>query len=249
MVRAVLFDLDDTLFDHRHCARSALEGVRRLHTCFDRFDDARLEAAHAQILEELHLDVLAGRLDIDSARIERFRRLYGRAGIEADTPLAARAAAMYRDQYILARTPVQGAIPLLAAVREHAQVVIVSNNLLEEQQAKLRHCGLDRYVDVLVVSGEVGASKPDPRIFTTALHRADVAASEAVMVGDSWANDIEGARRIGIAAIWFNRTETPPPDPDVPTIHSLEPAEAVMEVIFRTATNAGPQISNRSVSG
>lgn len=234
MVRAVLFDLDDTLFDHRHCARSALAGVRRLHACFDGFDDARLEAAHSQILEELHLDVLAGRLDIDSARIERFRRLYGRAGIEADAALAVRTAAAYRDAYIQARTTVQGAIPLLAAVRERAQVVIVSNNLLAEQQAKLRDCGLDRYVDVLVVSGEVGASKPDRRIFTTALQRAGVAARDAVMVGDSWGNDIEGARRAGIAAVWFNRTETPPPDPDVPTIHSLEPTEAVMQVIFMT---------------
>jgi HAD superfamily hydrolase (TIGR01549 family) len=232
VVRAVLFDLDDTLFDHRHCARSALAGVRRLHPCFDTFDDARLEAAHSQILEELHLDVLAGRLDIDAARIERFKRLYARAGMEADRILAERTAATYRDHYIQARTTVPGAIPLLVAIREHARVVIVSNNLLAEQRAKLRDCGLDRYVDVLVVSEEVGVSKPDPRIFTTALDRAGVSASDAVMIGDSWANDIEGARRAGIPAVWFNRTETPSPDPNVPTIHRLEPAEAVLRVIF-----------------
>ncbi len=152
--------------------------------------------------------------------------------MEADTALAERTAATYRDHYIQARTTVPGAIPLLIAIREHAQVVIVSNNRLKEQRAKLRDCGLDRYVDVLVVSEEVGVSKPDRRIFTTALHRAGVSASEAVMIGDSWANDIEGARRVGIPAVWFNRTATPSPDPDVPAIHSLEPAEAVLRVIF-----------------
>ena len=45
MIRAVLFDLDDTLFDHSHCARSALAGVRDVYTCFASFSDADLERA------------------------------------------------------------------------------------------------------------------------------------------------------------------------------------------------------------
>jgi putative hydrolase of the HAD superfamily len=235
VVRAVLFDLDDTLFDHRHCARSALAGVRRLHGCFDRFDDAQLEQAHGRILEELHVEVLAGRLDLDSARVERFRRLYDHAGVDAGTELAERAAAAYRDHYVRARAPVPGAIPLLARVRERAAVVIVTNNLLQEQKAKLRACGLDRYVDVLVVSEEAGVSKPDARIFTLALTRAGVDASAAVMVGDSWTNDIEGARRLGMRAVWFNRDGAESPHPDVPAIHSLEPVDGVLAAIFQTA--------------
>jgi putative hydrolase of the HAD superfamily len=233
VVRAVLFDLDDTLFDHRQCARSALAGVRGMHAAFRAVEEPQLEAAHAVILEELHLEVLAGRLDIDAARIERFRRLYERAGIEADDDLAVRTAHAYRDHYIQARAPIDGAIPLLEAVRRHAQVVVVSNNLLKEQQAKMRTCGLDQYVDVLVVSEEAGVSKPEPGIFMLALDRARVTAAEAVMIGDSWANDVEGARRVGIPAIWFNRDATSSPDPSVPTLHSLEPADAVLKLIFR----------------
>ncbi|HVH54825.1 MAG TPA: hypothetical protein VM791_01130, partial [Vicinamibacterales bacterium] len=86
-VRAVLFDLDDTLFDHRHCARAALLGVRATHTCFERYDPADMEASHARILEELHLDVLAGRRNLDAARVERFKRLYSWAGVDADPDL------------------------------------------------------------------------------------------------------------------------------------------------------------------
>jgi putative hydrolase of the HAD superfamily len=246
VVRAVLFDLDDTLFDHRHCARSALAGVRRMHPGFERLGEAQLEAAHAGILEELHLDVLAGRLDIDTARIERFRRLYERAGIQPDDDLAVRTAEAYRDHYIQARAPIEGAIPLLEAVRRHAQVVVVSNNLLKEQQAKMRDCGLDRYVDVLVVSEEAGVSKPEAGIFTLALERAQVRAAEAVMIGDSWANDIEGARRVGIPAIWFNRDGTPSPDPSVPTLHSLEPADVVVKRILAAASHGTNEQSARA---
>lgn len=235
MVRAVLFDLDDTLFDHRHCARAALAGVRRMHRCFQAMEERALETAHAGILEELHLEVIAGRLDLDTARIERFRRLYARAGITPDDELAVRTAHAYRDHYIQARAPIDGAIPLLETIRRHAQVVVVSNNLLKEQQAKMRDCGLDRYVDVLVVSEEAGVSKPDPAIFTIALERARVSAGEAVMVGDSWTNDIEGARRAGIRAVWFNRDGAPSPDPAVPTLHSLEPASVVANLILSSA--------------
>ena len=232
MVRAALFDLDDTLFDHRHCARAALAGVRGLHACFERFDASELEASHARILEALHLEVMSGRRDLDSARVERFRRLYSWAGLNADPALAAETAAQYRTHYLEARREVRGATALLSAVRRHAPVVIVSNNLLDEQQAKLRHCGLDRHVDVLVVSEEAGVAKPDPRIFHIALQRAGVRAADAVMVGDSWTNDVEGARAADIRAVWFCRDGAAAPLPDVQCISSLEPAEEVLRVIL-----------------
>lgn len=231
-IRAVLLDLDDTLFDHRHGARQALTDVRGLHRCFDTVDPAALEQSHHRILEELHLDVLAGRIDLDGARAERFRRLYQAAGVEADAGLVAKTATTYREQYLAARQPVEWADGFLAAVRARATVVIVSNNLLEEQQAKLRHCRLDRYVDVLVVSEEAGVSKPAPGIFAIALERARVQACEAVMVGDSWTNDVEGARAAGIRAVWFNRDGQAAPDPSVPVLRSLEPSPQAWRVIF-----------------
>lgn len=234
-VRAVLCDLDDTLFDHRHCARTALGAVRQLHVCFTALDPEALELSHAEILEALHLDVLAGKVSLDTARIERFRRLYAAAGVEADADLATHAAVTYRDGYIAARQAIPGAEAFLAAVRERATVVVITNNLLKEQQAKLRHCGLDRYVDVLVVSEEAGVSKPEPRIFEIALERAGASAGEAVMLGDSWANDVEGARAAGIRAVWFNRGGEAPPDPAVPVISSLEPSPALWRLLFGDA--------------
>jgi putative hydrolase of the HAD superfamily len=232
IVRAVLFDLDDTLFDHSHCARSALLGVSATHICFSRYAPAEIEASHGRILEELHLDVLAGKRDLDAARVERFKRLYAWAGVAAGDDLAVRAARTYREGYLRARTEVRGAAALLSEIRKHARVVVVTNNLLEEQQQKLRKCGLAPHVDALVVSEEAGVSKPDPEIFQIALQRAHARAPEAVMIGDSWANDIEGARAAGIRAVWFSRSGEPSPDMEVPAIYSLEPASALVELIL-----------------
>lgn len=234
MPDAVLFDLDDTLFDHRVCAQTALRELHRIHPAFAACDFPDFERRHAVYLEELHRRVLTGELSIDDARRERFRRLFEAAGIAPAEEVVAAAAAAYRSGYVRIRRPVSGAIELLRRVRQRARIGIVSNNLLAEQQDKLRDCRLDAYVDVLVVSEEAGVSKPHPRIFEIALARIGCGAGDVVMVGDSWAADVIGARDAGIRAVWFNPSGQASPDPDaaVPELRSLEPPDEAMQVIF-----------------
>lgn len=242
MIRAVLFDLDDTLFDHRGCARDALGAVQESQTCFRSMPFEALEQAHATFLEELHAEVMLGRVPIDDARIERFRRLLQSAGADGSDVSARNLATLYRETYRIRRRAVAGAPALMAAVKRHARIGIVSNNILDEQQEKLQVCELDQFVDELVVSGEVGVSKPDPVIFQVAMKRLDVRADETVMVGDSWAADIEGARGVGVRAIWFNPLGLPPPDRSVTVeqLQSLEPTDEVMKMIVRVADRADP---------
>jgi HAD superfamily hydrolase (TIGR01549 family) len=234
--RAVLFDLDDTLFDHASAARAALAVVHRAHTGFASRNFERFEADHSACLEDLHRRVIAGELTVDAARIERFRRLFAAAGVDADDDLLQRTATSYRRAYLDARGPVAGAGDLLAALKPHVRIGIVSNNILDEQQQKLRHCGFDAHVDALVVSEEAGVSKPDPAIFAIALDRLGAAPHEAVMVGDSWTADVEGALAAGIRAVWFNRVGQAPPHAataaGVAAIAAFEPIGAAMETIL-----------------
>ncbi|HET7694742.1 MAG TPA: HAD-IA family hydrolase [Vicinamibacterales bacterium] len=230
--RAVLFDLDDTLFDHRRSARAALQAVHGAHA--PDLDFAEFERHHAAYLEEMHVEVLAGRIGLDDARRERFRRVFLALGVALDAAAVDAVAAAYRTGYTTSRRALDGAAPLLAALRPHARIAIVTNNLLDEQQDKLEYCGLAPLVDVLVASEDVGVAKPDPRIFAIALDRAGVAAAAAVMVGDAWVNDIVGATRAGVRAIWFNPHRAPKPaEPaDVPEIHALGPAAAIVPLLL-----------------
>ena len=232
MARAVLFDLDDTLFDHRRSARAALQEVHRAHAAD--LDFPAFERQHGIYLEEMHLEVLAGRIALDDARRERFRRVFLALGVTLAAPAVDAVASAYRAGYMTARRALHGAAALLTALRPHARIVIVTNNLLDEQQDKLEYCGLAPMVDALVASEDVGVSKPDPEIFRIALERAGVAADRAVMVGDSWANDIAGASRAGIRAVWFNPEHTPrPAEPaNVVEIHALEPAARIVPLLI-----------------
>jgi putative hydrolase of the HAD superfamily len=232
--KAVLFDLDDTLFDHRRSARAALTAVHRAFASAADFSE--FERHHAHYLEEMHLEVLAGRATLDDARRERFRRVFAALGFRLDPADVYRVAETYRQGYARSRQPIDGAAELLAHVRGAAAIAIVTNNLVGEQEDKLRVCGLSQYVDALVASEDVGVSKPDPEIFRIALERLGVPADDAVMVGDSFPNDIEGARAAGIRAVWFNRDgrEQPVGGADVPVIPALTPLESVVPIILLT---------------
>ena len=147
--------------------------------------------------------------------------------------VAPQIAQTYRDAYEKGWQPVPGALALFQALK-HAglRTAIVTNNVLTEQRIKLERCGLTAYVDALVTSEEVSVQKPDAAIFHAALERIRSLPDHAVMLGDAWATDIEGARGAGLRAVWFNRTGAPSLDPVVPELRSLEPVSEAMRVIL-----------------
>ena len=230
--RAVLFDLDDTLFDHRRSARAALSDVHRIHGRGTSLDD--FEREHTKYLEVMHLEVLAGRVGLDDARRDRFRHVFAALGIALGDADVDAVASAYRSGYMIARRALDGAADLLLALRPHARIGIVTNNLLEEQQDKLQYCGLAALVDELIASEDVGVSKPDRGIYDIALARIGVSAEEAVMVGDSWVNDVVGALNAGIRAVWFNpdRKDAPDSTRGVPEMHSLTPAADLLPLLL-----------------
>lgn len=230
MPRAVLFDLDDTLLDHRHAAHAAMLCVRERFPAFAAVPLADLTAEHHRILELLHRDVALGVLDVAHARRERYRRLLAFVG--GDERHAGAAAELHRREYQANRRRVDGALEVLDLIARERPVAVVTNNTVAEQTEKLATFGLAPFVCALVTSQEIGASKPDGRIFAAALQRVGCAAGDAVMVGDSWVHDVEGARAAGIAAVWLDRDGGPAERDGVRVLTSFVPApHAVAQIL------------------
>jgi putative hydrolase of the HAD superfamily len=102
----------------------------------------------------------------------------------------------------------EDALPVLDELRRAGlQIGLVSNGIRDLNEF-VGHHRLD--VDAVVVSRAHGRVKPHPTIFQAALGQLDVEAAEAVMVGDSLAEDIEGARALGMRAILIDREERHP---------------------------------------
>ena len=94
--------------------------------------------------------------------------------------------------------------PPRAAAR--VPVIVVTNGIASVQRSRFARTPMSRYFSGCVISGEVGFSKPDPRILFKALEMGGVAAERALMLGDEPTSDIAAARAAGVKSCWFNPT-------------------------------------------
>jgi phosphoserine phosphatase len=106
------------------------------------------------------------------------------------------------------------AAPALDALRAGRRLALVTNGASCLQREKLAASGLAGRFDEVVVSGDLGLAKPHPAIYERALRALGADPGDAVMVGDSLRNDVDGARAAGLRAIWVNREGRPRPAGD-----------------------------------
>jgi HAD superfamily hydrolase (TIGR01549 family) len=239
-VKAVLFDLDDTLFDHQHSCRTGLAAIRQRYGSLGHKSIDELEQDYLQLLNETWPLVLQGRMTAEESRVVRFRQLFVRYGEEWNESDGPAISDCYREHYQASRRLVEGAVPLLLHLKKAVKIGIVTNNQADEQREKLRHCRVEHLIDFLVTSEEAGAAKPAPAIFEAALAQAGCSPQEAVMVGDSWQADVVGASAVGIRAVWLNRRGLPCPDPSLAAeIRAFEPLEHALAVVLGETIRAG----------
>ncbi|ASK63765.1 haloacid dehalogenase [Virgibacillus phasianinus] len=97
---------------------------------------------------------------------------------------------------------------VLDQLRDNYQLLLLTNGSPELQRTKLDITpALTSYFDHIVISGAFGKGKPDPEIFEHALELLSVQKEEAMMVGDNLLTDILGASRTGISSAWVNRQQ------------------------------------------
>ncbi len=235
MLRAVLFDLDNTLLledeaTDRALLAAATLGQRRhgvdapvlaraASRAADRLFRAAPTCAYADAIGVSGGEALWGAFTGDHPglralrdyaprfRLEVWSAALGAVGIGSDeaVPLARDLA----DAFVRARTAEQLEDPAAGEVLEtlgaRYRLALVTNGAPDVQRAKLAGTALAHWFEVVVISGELGAGKPDPAPVLAALAALDVRPDEAVMVGDSLERDGAAARAAGVYAVWLDR--------------------------------------------
>ena len=216
-LRAVLFDLDDTLIDWAN--------VRLSWTQIDRLylpnvkDWLRREGIADAIDLEALLDAFASRhhaawvsasSSLQAPYMPRILRTALRAcGVDCAGISEAALMKAYNWRGVPGCRVFPDVPPLLASLRnEQIQLGIVTNasQPMDMRDAELAAHGLlDYFPTCRVAAADVGILKPHPRIFEQALDMLGAAPQEAVFVGDNWHADIEGAQALGMRTVWRAR--------------------------------------------
>jgi putative hydrolase of the HAD superfamily len=204
---AVLFDLDDTLLDRRASFRAFADGF-----ISERFTDGNLpdnRETMIALMEELD----RGGYGKKSALYETVVEKWNLRNETAEELTAAHYQAFARHV-----TPDPDMAEVLDALAPRYRLGLITNGSSEGQHAKLDRLGIRTRFSAVVVSGDVGIHKPDPRIFEMCLSALGVAPARAVYVGDHYENDVLGARGAGMRAIWYPND---PKNADVPAVARL----------------------------
>jgi HAD superfamily hydrolase (TIGR01509 family) len=161
---------------------------------------------------------------------ERLERLRDRCAEELrralDLPGLDHASARRAMLGALEFRPYADVLPALGELRERGVTLVIASNWDCSLRDWLGPTGIMELVDGVVTSAEVGAPKPDPRIFERALAIARAAPSEALHVGDKLDNDVEGAAGAGVRAVLVQREGEPPPGVDA--VRSLQELAALV---------------------
>ncbi|WP_420595986.1 HAD family hydrolase [Deinococcus sp.] len=229
--QALIFDLDDTLFDDLGSTRAGLAGLAEVHPALKALPPAELLRRHAAAIAEREAQVYAKTLTPRQARVQRFEALLSAAGIT--NPDGELAAQQYRRAYRAAHTLNPGVLDVLEAIRERSlSIGVLTNYARETQQEKVRALGLKPLIDALLTYDET-PPKPDPRSYRAVCTALDVSPGQAVMIGDHWRNDVAGAVAAGLRAVWYNPAGLEPPDSTPHTsLSSFIPLERALAVLL-----------------
>lgn len=221
--RYLLADNDNTLMDFSAAEHHAL---RETLSAVNVEPDEETCALYSRINDALWKALERGETTQKALKVERFRQLFealGRADQKAEE-----VAALYAQRLSTRADLLPGAMELLEALRGRMKIALVSNGVSAIQRGRLSRCPFTPLLDAVIISEEIGVSKPDPRMVEIALEQLGCTdKSQAVLLGDSLSADIPAAKAAGVDSIFLSLKGK---ESDLPTytVHSLEEARKLL---------------------
>jgi len=206
--KAVFLDLDDTILDDSStvsscwlvaCAEHRSEmGGRDPVTVYDAIE--RVREWYWSDAERHRV----GRLDLAAARREVVRLSLAEIGVDAPD-LAEKIGDRYHALRDAGIQPFADAVATVRWLRDRGcRLALLTNGSSDAQRSKVTRFGLAGLFDTILIEGELGFGKPDPRVYARALDELDVSPADAWMVGDNLEWDVAQPQRQGILGIWID---------------------------------------------
>lgn len=217
MLKALFFDMDETLCDtaHANAVAKQLFAEELIRLLGDHFDAAFLAEEYVRCIyrewqgeEHARYMPILEREGERAFRIQLIMDLANRlAGSVVVSDLAASLLTKFDSDRLLHFDFYPGIKDFLRSARAHFTTVVITNGPEHSQLPKLAAVNMEAFVDYIIVGGQEPAQKPAASIFEKALALAGCKANEAIHVGDSLAADIAGANNSNITSIWIQHQQ------------------------------------------
>lgn len=220
MIKVAIFDLDDTLYNYEQINKLAINRLCE-YTC------NILKISEQEFREAFEYGRKATKEGLDDCAAQHNRMLYCQKALEylkvKPALYALEMYDMYWNTMLENMTLNEGVIELFELLKERdIKIGICTDLTVHIQHRKIRKLGIDKYIDCIVSSEEVGREKPDPRMFELCLKKLNIQPEEVIYIGDSFKKDIIGAQNVGIKSFWFNgEFEKVSKEQDVKVIKSM----------------------------
>ena len=203
MRRNFLFDLDQTLLDFHASEYKAL-GIVLTRNGLSFSDE--IYRAFKAYNKSLWLELEKGTVTRTELFTRRFLDVFSRCAGDPSglDPLEV------NDEFIRTMSVngvlMDGALDFVKRVKEeipYARIYIASNGATVNAKGRIASTGLDRYIDGLFISEDMGVTKPDAAFFEICLKQIGEPKESCIMVGDSLSSDMLGAKNASLASVWF----------------------------------------------
>ena len=201
MLKAILFDIDDTLYDLSIPFKEAFREF---------FPGEKMDLEGAFLASRKYSDLiydrsLSGEISMAEMYIYRLGNAFQDYGKIIDGPTALQFQSVYeKRQHEIRMT--EEMERMLEELSRKITLGIITNGPSEHQRDKVRALGVERWIPMerIWISGDLGVGKPHKEIFEAAREKLGLKPEELCFVGDAYGHDILGAKGAGWKAVWFN---------------------------------------------
>lgn len=229
-MKAIVFDVDDTLYDRSEPFRRAYAEmfgnltenlVRELYWASCKRGDEVFEAAQT------------GRMPMEASQIYRFQKGFSDVGIQITDRQALDFQQIYaaRQQEIVVPEGMKRVLDFCRLKK--APMGIITNGSTRHQWNKIHRLEMEKWIpeEWIVVSGECNIRKPDEKIFKYMEERMGLINGEYYYIGDSYANDMVGAVKAGWKTVWLNRQGLSVPDGEIQPDYRVKNEEELLSCV------------------
>jgi len=209
LIKVVCFDLDDTLCDYENSASSSrLKMFNWAVAKCEGLEQSQFQRAYDKALKDMinqyNGSAIFLRMSGEQTRLELVSRALGACGFY-DSFLAQELVNIYGEQRRKTLELFPEALHALSSLRTKYSLSLLTNGPSDVQRKEIEDLQIAEYFDYIIIAGEVGYAKPDPKIFNLLISKYAIPPPQILYVGNSQEEDILGAHEAGLKIAWINR--------------------------------------------